>query len=142
MSGSIVDYAVDVNIHKSTIGEASCFVVKTGEYIEIPNTHAHGFLTLEPNTTILYFVDMSYCPEAEKYVLWQSVKEVKEDVESRIGKHSLTISAKDENAETLQSFIVNNPPMSWEDWLRSKNYSEQEIEVINKQQYPPKKIAK
>lgn len=140
LTGSIVDFAVDVNIHKNTIGDAKSFLMKAGDYIEIPNTYAHGFLTLEPNTTVLYFVDMPYSPQSEKSIYWDSVDHVREVVMSYADNETpeLTISDKDMEAESFADFVKNNPPMSWEDGLRAMNYSEDEIKEINKIPYPPK----
>ena len=60
-----------------------------------PNTKAHGFLTLEPNTIVCYLVDNKYAPGYEHSIVWNTIPEVEKIVKSYAGDNMLTISEKD-----------------------------------------------
>ena len=47
--------------------------VYDNEAVLIPNDKAHGFLTLEPNTIVVYLVDNIYSPEFEKSIVWNKI---------------------------------------------------------------------
>jgi dTDP-4-dehydrorhamnose 3,5-epimerase len=36
----------------------------------VPAGCAHGYLTLEPNSTLIYFMDKAYSPENSKGIRW------------------------------------------------------------------------
>jgi dTDP-4-dehydrorhamnose 3,5-epimerase len=71
-----------------------CEVNDTGA-VFIPNTKAHGFLTLEPNTIVVYMVEGQYNPQSEHSIVWSENPKVLEIIKSYIGDHELTISEKD-----------------------------------------------
>lgn len=43
---------------------------ETRSMLYVPRGFAHGFVTLEPDTEALYFVDAFYAPEAERGMRW------------------------------------------------------------------------
>lgn len=89
--GKIIDFMVDLE----TL-ETEYAVVSDNEAVLIPNNKAHGFLTLEPNTLVVYLVDDIYNPEAEKSIVWNKVPIVKKIVESHIENFdNFVISDKD-----------------------------------------------
>ena len=55
VQGSIVDFAVDLET-----GETEYIVLGDSDSVLIPNDKAHGFLTLEPNTIVVYLVEGEY----------------------------------------------------------------------------------
>ena len=67
-----MDVAVDIRKNSETYGK---FITKeisaeSFEQILVPKGFAHGFLTLEPNTTVLYKVTNYYSAEHDHGLLW------------------------------------------------------------------------
>ena len=58
IKGSIVDFMVDLKT-----GEVDFCEVNDSGAVYIPDTKAHGFLTLEPNTIVVYMVEGEYNPD-------------------------------------------------------------------------------
>lgn len=77
--GKIIDFMVDLE----TL-ETDFTIISNDSAVLIPNNKAHGFLTLEPNTLVVYLVDDSYEPNFEKSIVWNKVPKVKEIVESYV----------------------------------------------------------
>lgn len=90
ISGSIVDFAVDLETK-----QVEHLVLNNQNGILIPNTKAHGFLTLEPNTIICYLVDNKYAPGYEHSIVWNTIPDVKSIVDEYVGKNRIIISEKD-----------------------------------------------
>ena len=70
--GAIFDVAVDIRFGSPTYGRHVSAVISAESWNEIfvPVGFAHGLLTLEPNTEVLYKVSNVYSPEHDKGVLW------------------------------------------------------------------------
>ena len=70
--GAIFDVAVDIRFGSPTYGRHVSAVISAESWNEIfvPVGFAHGLLTLEPNTEVLYKVSKVYSPEHDKGVLW------------------------------------------------------------------------
>jgi dTDP-4-dehydrorhamnose 3,5-epimerase len=90
VQGSIVDFAVDLQT-----GETDYVVLRDTDSVLIPNDKAHGFLTLEPNTIVVYLVEGEYNPESEHSIVWTTNPVVKDVVNIYRGNHPLVISEKD-----------------------------------------------
>jgi dTDP-4-dehydrorhamnose 3,5-epimerase-like enzyme len=56
---------------------------------------AHGFLTLEPNTIVVYMVEGDYNPESEHSLRWFENSTVSNVVFKYSGVNKITISEKD-----------------------------------------------
>jgi dTDP-4-dehydrorhamnose 3,5-epimerase len=70
MSGSILDFAVDVRIGSPTFGkyEAVQLVAGDGKTMCLQSNMAHAFQALEDNTVVSYLVSSEYSPTEEKEI--------------------------------------------------------------------------
>ena len=91
VQGSIIDFMVDLVTH-----EVDYCKVDDGQAVLIPNNKAHGFLTLEPNTIVVYLVDDIYNPNSEKSIVWNKIPEIKKIIEANVKNFdNFVISDKD-----------------------------------------------
>ena len=70
--GKIFDVCVDLRSDSKTFGRAYKFILssKKLEFLYIPKGFAHGFLTLEDKTEVLYKVDNTYSKKFERTLIW------------------------------------------------------------------------
>lgn len=90
VQGRIIDFAYNLDTH-----ELSYFNLNGTEGVLIPNNYAHGFLTLEPDTIVTYLIEGKYNPESEHSIVWDTIPELKEKINSIVKNAHLTISSKD-----------------------------------------------
>ena len=71
--GAIFDVVVDIRLGSPTYGHwASCELsAQNGAQWFIPVGFAHGFMTLEPDSEIIYKCSDYYAPETEGSLLWR-----------------------------------------------------------------------
>ena len=72
--GSIFDVAVDIRCGSPTYGGWKGFelTAENGHQVYVPVGFAHGFITLEADSEIVYKCTDYYAPETEGAVLWDS----------------------------------------------------------------------
>ena len=70
--GALFDVAVDIRRGSPTYGrwEGYELTAENGDQLYIPVGFAHGFVTLEPDSEIVYKCSDYYAPETEGAVLW------------------------------------------------------------------------
>jgi len=99
--GAIFDVAVDIRCGSPTYGrwEGYALTSENGHQLYVPVGFAHGFVTLAPNSEIIYKCSDYYAPKAEGAVRWDSC-----GVDWPVSV-DLTISDKDAIAPALADFV-------------------------------------
>lgn len=111
VKGSVFDVAVDLRKDSKTFGKYFTIELsaENKKIIFIPREFAHGFLTLEDNTQILYKCDNYYNPEYENGIIWND-KDLNINWNLKkynIEKEDIILSPKDKELQTWGNFIKN-----------------------------------
>jgi len=72
LTGRIFDACVDLRRSSPRYGRHATveLAAESGDQLFVPAGFAHGFCTLEPDTTVLYKVDAVYSAEHERGIAW------------------------------------------------------------------------
>lgn len=99
--GRIFDVVLDIRKASTTFGKwtGTQLSHETGKCIWVPPGFLHGFMTLEPNSEIIYNCTDYYTPEAEGTVNWDSCAITWPQMNGRP-----VISSKDKTAVNLKDF--------------------------------------
>ena len=90
IQGKVLDIIYDLNSANVEVYELD----KNNDLL-VTDNYAHGFLTLEPDTIFTYLVKGKYNPKSEHSIIWNTIPEVKDIIESYTTADKLTISEKD-----------------------------------------------
>ena len=75
-SGSVTDVLIDLRFGSSTYGNVQAVNLDSRSQcaVFIPKGFAHGFLSLEDGSELVYKVDKCYAPNHDTGILWSSIK--------------------------------------------------------------------
>jgi len=74
--GTLYDQILDVRPESPTYGQSfgAELSAENRTMMYVPRGFAHGFLTLETDTEVLYLVSNAYAPESERGLHWESAQ--------------------------------------------------------------------
>ena len=101
--GRIRDVAVDVRVGSSTYGQwvAEELSAENGAQLLVPQGFLHGFVTLEPDTDVIYKVDAHYAPDCDGAVRFDDPSLA---IDWGIDPARAVLSTKDAAAPAFASF--------------------------------------
>ena len=101
--GRVLDVAVDVRRESPTYGQhvSAELDADRGDQIFVPAGFLHGFLTLEPNTEVIYKVSAFYSREADAGVAWDDPELA---IDWGVDAAEVQLSDKDANLPAFAAF--------------------------------------
>lgn len=101
--GRILDYAVDLRAGSPTYGQhvAAELSAENGHQLFVPVGFGHAFVTLEPDSEVIYKVSDYYAPECDGGVRWNCPAI---GIDWPLPPSGPALSAKDEQLPTLAEF--------------------------------------
>jgi dTDP-4-dehydrorhamnose 3,5-epimerase len=104
LRGGILDVAVDIRRSSPTFGKHITAVITAENWrqILVPIGFAHGFVTLEPNTEVLYKVTNFYSPPHDRGIRWNDPSLA---IPWGIDENAAILSAKDKIQPLLRDAV-------------------------------------
>lgn len=98
LKGSIIDIIVDLRKDSPSylLEEYIVLDARDNTVVYIPKGCSHGFITLESDTIVSYFIDKPYAPEYETSFNYSSLT-----ISNYLSIESLIMSTKDQNASWI-----------------------------------------
>jgi dTDP-4-dehydrorhamnose 3,5-epimerase len=105
LNGRIFDACVDLRRSSPRYGHHASVELSAehGDQLFVPAGFAHGFCTLEPDTTVLYKVDAVYSAEHERGIAWSDPALA---IPWPVGQGAAVLSAKDAAFPPLRDMPV------------------------------------
>ena len=102
--GGIMDVAVDIRRGSPTFGKHITAIITAENWrqILVPVGFAHGFVTLQPNTEVIYKVTNFYSPQHDRGIRWNDPAL---GINWGIDEGSATLSAKDKATPFLRDAV-------------------------------------
>ena len=102
VAGRVLDVAVDIRRSSPTFGQfvTAILTADGGEQMYVPQGFAHGFMTLDPDTQVIYKVSDYYSPTHERGIRWNDERI---GVPWGIRPEQATLSAKDAVAPSFDA---------------------------------------
>ncbi|MEM7464092.1 MAG: dTDP-4-dehydrorhamnose 3,5-epimerase [Pseudomonadota bacterium] len=99
--GSILDVVVDIRNGSPSFGQHVCLVVSKEKWnqILVPKGFAHGFVTLEPDTEVIYKVSAPYSKEHDRVIRYDDPDLA---IDWQFEESELSMSKKDAAAPRLR----------------------------------------
>ncbi|WP_269715338.1 dTDP-4-dehydrorhamnose 3,5-epimerase [Caulobacter sp. NIBR2454] len=103
LTGAILDVAVDARLGSPTYGHHVSHVLdcEAGEQMYVPVGFLHGFVTLQPQTRVLYKVSDIYAPACDGAVRWDDPDLA---IDWGLTQGAATLSPKDASAQAFADF--------------------------------------
>jgi dTDP-4-dehydrorhamnose 3,5-epimerase len=71
LNGKILDFVVNIDMETENFGEVFEFEISNNGYVlEIPPMHAHGYLTLTNDVTVVYGIQGTFDPNRQRGFRW------------------------------------------------------------------------
>ncbi|MDB5684286.1 MAG: dTDP-4-dehydrorhamnose 3,5-epimerase [Sphingomonas bacterium] len=101
--GRIMDYAVDLRRGSPTYGQhvGAELSAANGDQLYVPAGFGHAFITLEPDTEVIYKVSDIYAPDCDGGILWSDPAL---GIAWDLPPEGPSLSAKDQILPTLAAF--------------------------------------
>jgi len=93
---------INIKPESGEYGRMHYYAIEAGNAVYCPVGYAHGFITLDADTVVQYYVDNEYNKESEGSIFWGSIPNLLDTIEMvdpRFRPEEITISDKDLKAE-------------------------------------------